>query len=105
RVRNDANSFLRSCEVRPLMRLINRCIPNCGSTSTSKCTWSGRISSAITSARYFEAALYISSKRRLAALAMRTLRRYLGHQTTRYLLLYTTWLLDLYPSITGKGVH
>src|SRR5207302_335411 len=40
------------------MRLINRCIPNCGSTSTSKCTRSGRISSAITSARYLEAALY-----------------------------------------------
>src|SRR5438270_274961 len=65
-------------------------IPNCGSTSTSKGTWSGMISRAMTSARYLKAALGIKLKGRSATLSTSTLRRYFGHQTTWHLLLYAT---------------
>src|SRR4029077_10118303 len=42
------------CHETPLRFLTNRWMPNCGSTSTSTCTWSGMISKAMISARYFQ---------------------------------------------------
>src|SRR5205807_7455538 len=91
--------FLRSCDLTAWMCFTSLGIPNCGSTATSKGTWSGMISRARTSARYLKAALGIKLKGRSATLSTSTLRRYFGHQTTWYLQLYTTLLFDLYPSI------
>src|SRR5437660_8068130 len=52
------NSCRKLCEETPLRCLTNRWIPNCGSISTSTCTWSGMISKAMISARYFLPLIY-----------------------------------------------
>src|SRR2546429_6501030 len=56
------------------MYLTKRCMPNCGSTSTNRWTWSGRISKAMTSARYLAAALCINPSNRFSTPPARTLR-------------------------------
>jgi hypothetical protein len=52
--------------VTPLLYLTKRCRPNCGSTSTNRWTWSGRISRAMTSARYLAAVLCINPSNRFS---------------------------------------
>ena len=92
---NDENSDRKACEEAPLICLTARLIPYCGSTSIKRCTWSGITSISITSALISAAFCAMSSFKRSAILPTRTLRRYLGHQTTWYLHEYTTLLFDL----------
>ena len=93
---NDGNSDRKACEEAPLICLTARLIPYCGSTSIKRCTWSGMTSISITSALISADFCAMSSFKRSAILPTRTLRRYLGHQTTWYLHEYTTLLFDLY---------
>ena len=82
RVVNHENSCLKIREVRPFIRFTALWIPNCGSTSMSKCTWSGIISISMMSMWY---SLQTSSMRvfNLTSTPLtKTLRRYFGHQTT-----------------------
>src|SRR5207245_11227045 len=46
RLRRCGNSCRSACEERPFIALTSRCTPNCGSTSTSRWTWSGITSKA-----------------------------------------------------------
>src|SRR5437588_11606873 len=80
------NSCRKLCEETPLRCLTNRWIPNCGSTSTSTCTWSGMISKAMISARYLFATCLSTCSHRLATRPTSTARRYLGVHTQWYLL-------------------
>src|SRR5438067_2876433 len=80
------NSCRKMCEETPLRCLTKRWIPNCGSTSTSTCTWSGMISRAMISARYLSATCLSTCSHRLATRPTSTARRYLGVHTQWYLL-------------------
>src|SRR5207302_7249364 len=99
------NSCRKLCQETPLRCLTNRWIPNCGSTSTSTCTWSGMLSRAMISARYLFATCLSTCSHRLAIGPTRTARRYLGVHTQWYLLERTTLWFDLYPSRAILNVY
>ena len=100
RERSQPNSCRSTREVRPLICLTALWTPNCGSTSMSKCTWSGMISISMTSIWYSLQISSMSSFKRTSTPLTKTLRRYFGHQTTWYLQEYTTLWLLLYSMTT-----
>src|SRR5207253_6903169 len=82
RLRRCGNSCRSACEERPFIAPTSRCTPNCGSTSTSRSTWSG-----ITSKAWSHAPCsWITSARtvfkRSSTGGTSTERRYFGDQTT-----------------------
>ena len=69
-------------EERPFSSRTSLWIPNCGSTSTSRCTWSGMTSISITVASRSATTERMMALSRLSMPSTSTLRWYLGHQTT-----------------------
>jgi hypothetical protein len=76
RLFNQGNSCRSSRDERPFIRLISEWMPNCGSTSTSTCTWSGITSNSMSSECVSSATSRKIAFRRSSTPLTRTLRRY-----------------------------
>jgi hypothetical protein len=85
RLLSDGNSCRNKRELHPLRRLTRRWMPNRGSTSHNKCTWSGITCNSLTSDCNSVTVWWMISFRRISTSFTNTGRRYLGHQTTWYL--------------------
>src|SRR6266849_5947527 len=82
RRRRCGNSWRSTRDERPFSAFTSRCTPYCGSTSTSRWTWSGMTSSAWSHAPCSRITSTRIIFRRLSTGGTSTERRYFGDQTT-----------------------